>query len=117
MRPERLYLQDILNACNAIERFLWRTTETAFMQDELVQSAILQKLIVIGEAAARLPRNFTEAHPEIEWADIVAFRNIAVHEYFAVDWKIVWIAATEDVPFLRDRIKAIPSGLEEGNQP
>jgi uncharacterized protein with HEPN domain len=111
MRPERLYLQDILNTCNAIERFLRRTTETAFMPDELVRSAILQKLIVIGEAAARLPRNF------IKWADIVAFRNIAVHEYFAVDWKIVWIAATEDVPFLRDRIKAILSGLEESNQP
>jgi uncharacterized protein with HEPN domain len=117
MRPERLYLQDILDACDAIERFLRRTTEIAFMQDELVQSAVLQKLIVIGEAAARLPRNFTQQHPEIEWADIVAFRNIAVHEYFAVNWKIVWITATEDVPLLRGRIKAILSELEEDNQP
>jgi len=62
-----------------------------------------KKLIVIGEAAARLPRSFTERHPEIEWVDIVAFRNIAVHEYFAVDWKIVWVTATEDVPLLREK--------------
>jgi len=54
----------------------------------------------------RLPRSFTERHSEIEWADIVAFRNIAVHEYFAVDWKIVWVTATEDVPLLREKIKA-----------
>ena len=113
MRPERLYLQDILDACDAIERFLRRTDETAFMQDELVQSAVLQKLI--GEAAARLPRSFTERHPEIEWVDIVAFCNIAVHEYFAVDWKIVWVTATEDVPLLREKIKALLDRFEEGS--
>ena len=47
----------------------------------MIQSAILQKLIVIGDAAARLPRNFVERHLEIEWENIVAFRKIAVHEY------------------------------------
>jgi uncharacterized protein with HEPN domain len=116
MRPERLYLQDILDACDAIQRFLQRTDEAAFMQDELIQSAVLQKLIVIGEAATRLPRSFTEQHPEVEWADIVAFRNIAVHEYFALDWQIVWVTATEDVPLLRQKIKALLSQLEEGGQ-
>jgi len=117
MRPERLYLQDILDACEAIDRFLQRTDEIAFMQDELVQSAVLQKLIVIGEAAARRPRSFTERHPHIiEWADIVAFRNIAVHEYFAIDWRIVWVTATEDVPMLRKKVKTLPEQLDEGSQ-
>lgn len=85
MRPERLYLTDILLAAEAIERFLRGMSQSDFMQDELRQSAVLQKLIVIGEAAARLPKSFTERQPEIPWADIVAFRNIAVQEYFAVD--------------------------------
>ena len=48
------------------------------VKDELRQSGVLQKLIVIGEAAARLSTKFKEQHPEIEWADIVGFRNIAV---------------------------------------
>ena len=116
MRPERLYLQDILDACDAIDRFLQRTDEIAFTQDELVQSAVLQKLIVIGEAAARLPRSFTEQYPHIEWADIVAFRNIAVHEYFAIDWRIVWVTATEDVPMLRKKVKTLLNQLDEGSQ-
>lgn len=68
---------------------------------------MLQKLIVIGEAAARLPRAFTEQHPEIPWPDIVAFRNIAVHEYFAVDWHIVWVTAAQEVPLLRQQIVAL----------
>jgi len=73
----------------------------------LRQSAVLQKLIVIGEAAARLPVQFRERHPEIEWADIVGFRNIAVHEYFAVSWTIVWVTATQDVPDLRRKVARI----------
>ena len=66
-----------------------------------------KKLIVIGEAAARLPKEFIERHPEIEWADIVGFRNIAVHEYFAVNWSIVWVAATQDALELRRKVAKI----------
>ena len=46
-------------------------------------------------------------HPEVEWADIVAFRNIAVHAYFGVQWPIVWVAATEDAPALREQVSRI----------
>lgn len=53
--------------------------DSDFFNDELRQSAILQKLIVIGEAASRLSPELCAAHPEVEWADIVGFRNIAVH--------------------------------------
>ena len=48
-----------------------------------------------------------ESHPDVEWRDIVGFRNIAVHEYFAVNWSIVWIAATQDAPKLRAQVEAI----------
>lgn len=51
MRPERLYLTDIVEAADAIACFLEGIEAAAFMQDELPQSAVLQKLIVIGEAA------------------------------------------------------------------
>lgn len=111
MRPERLYLTDMLEAADAIARFLQKVDESAFMADELRQSAVLQKLIVIGEAAARLPRAFAEEHPEIPWPDIVAFRNIAVHEYFAVDWRIVWVTATQEVPLLRQGIARLLTEL------
>jgi uncharacterized protein with HEPN domain len=64
---------------------------------------------MIGEAAARLSANFKDRHPQIEWADIVAFRNIAVHAYFSVNWPIVWVAATEDAPALRKQVVQIPA--------
>lgn len=87
--------------------------EASFMQDEVRQSAVLQKLIVIGETAARLPKAFTDKHPGIPWPDIAGFCNIAVQAYFSVDWRIVWITATQDVPLLRQQIA---SALTQLNQ-
>jgi uncharacterized protein with HEPN domain len=79
MRPEKLYLLDIVEAAKAIKRFCEPVSEDEFLQDEIRQSAILQKLIVIGESASRLPETFRNRHNDIEWEDIVGFRNIAVH--------------------------------------
>jgi len=73
----------------------------------LGQSAVLQKLIVIGEAASRLPGDFKKRHPYIEWEDIVGFRNIAVHEYFAILWQIVWNTAVQDFPELSREVHTI----------
>jgi uncharacterized protein with HEPN domain len=107
MRPEKLYLTDIVDAADAIARFVAGIRYDDFVRDELRQSAVLQKLIVIGEAAARLSPDFQASHPAVEWADIVGFRNIAVHEYFAVNWSIVWVTVTEDVPFLQNQVARI----------
>jgi uncharacterized protein with HEPN domain len=51
MRPEKLYLTNIVEAADAIERFMAGLDQAKFLGDELRQSAVLQKLIVIGEAA------------------------------------------------------------------
>ena len=107
MRPEVLYLKDIVEASEAVQRFLTGISREQFLEDEILQSAILQKLIVIGEAAARLSSDFRAEHTKLPWADIIGFRNIAVHEYFAVSWSIVWVTATQDVPLLRQGIAAI----------
>lgn len=111
MRREELYLTDIVEAADTIQRFIEGVQRENFVDDELRRSAVLQKLIVIGEAAARLPREFTERHPEVEWADIVSFRNIAVHEYFSVNWSIVWVAATQDTPELRRKVEDSSRGI------
>lgn len=107
MRPERLYLSDIVEATNSIGGFLDGIQESEFLKNDLIRSAVLQKLTVIGEAAARLPEDLCKRYPEIPWSDIAGFRNIAVHAYFAVEWPIVWVAATEEAPLLRDQIAEI----------
>jgi uncharacterized protein with HEPN domain len=107
MRREELYLRDIVEAVDAIDRFIGDNDYDSFADNDLLHSAVLQKLTIIDEAAARLPEDFQKRQPEIEWADIVGFRNIAVHAYFAVQWSIVWVAATQDARGLRDKVTDI----------
>lgn len=107
MRRDRQFLADILEAAASISRFLPGGSGENFVGNDLVRSAILHKLTIIGEAAARISAELKARHPEIPWSDIVGLRNIAVHAYFSVDWEIVWATATEEVPQLERQIEAI----------
>jgi uncharacterized protein with HEPN domain len=109
MRRDRLYLDDVVEAAEAISGFLVDVTEEQFLASDLLQSAVLQKLTIVGEAAARLSPEFKAAAPHIPWSDITAFRNIAVHAYFSVQWPIVWVAATDEVPLLRTQVLTLLS--------
>lgn len=117
MRHERLYLSDIVEAADHIAEFIAGADFDAFQKSEMLRSAVVQKLSVIGEAAARVPADLTSRHPEVPWPQIVAFRNILVHAYFGVDWDVVWRAATNRCPLLRRQITAILAadfGVQDG---
>jgi len=107
LRPDRLYLTDMEEAAGAIGRFVGPVDESEFLGDEILQSAVLQKLIVFGEAAARVSGDIKERYSHLEWKDIVAFRNIAVHAYFSIDWSIVWKTAIEEIPTLQSEVRLI----------
>ena len=107
MRNEELYLTDIVEAAEAVAHFLEGISEEVFMEDDLIQSAVLQKLLIIGEAAAHISKPFWVRHPHVPWSQIVAFRNFAIHAYFSMNWSIVWVAATVDAPLLGKQVEAI----------
>ena len=107
MRHESLYLTDIVEACDHIAEFLRDTDYPQFLASEMLRSAVVQKLAVIGEAAGRVSDELTTRHPEIPWPQIVAFRNILVHAYFGIDWDVVWRAALNRCPLLRQQVAGI----------
>ena len=75
MRRDDLYLNDIIEATVHIAAFLGETDFEGFQKSELVRSAVVQKLAIIGEAAARVSDELTSRHPQIPWPQMVAFRN------------------------------------------
>jgi uncharacterized protein with HEPN domain len=107
MRHETLYLTDIVEAADYVAEFIADTNMEAFYKSELVRSAVGHKLSVIGEAAARLSEELKSRHPQVAWAQIIAFRNILVHAYFGIDWNIVWGAAKNRCPILREQVAHI----------
>lgn len=116
MRPETLYLADIIEAAETIAAFVQGLDESDFNQDAKTQSAVIQKLIVMGEAAARLPQDFKDRHPQIEWRDVISFRNILVHAYFSIKLAIIWQTVQHEVPMLCQKITEIMEQEIRGQQ-
>jgi uncharacterized protein with HEPN domain len=107
MRRDDLYLNDIVEAADHIATFLGQTDFEGFRQSELIRSAVVQKLAIIGEAAKRVSDELTGRFPQIPWPQIVAFRNILIHAYFGIDWAEVWKATQVDCPALRREVVQI----------
>ena len=99
-RDPGLFVDDMITACEKIERSVARRSRSVFESDEQAFDAVLKNLEVIGEAAKRLPPEVKESHPEIAWRDLAGLRDIIVHEYFGLDLDIVWDVVENRVPIL-----------------
>ena len=106
MRPDRLLLQDILDAIQEVVTTT-PTSRTEFDANKLIQSHVLRYIQVVGEAAWRLSHDLKARHPEVPWRNIAGMRHAIVHDYFEIDWNEVYNTAVGDVPGLKSPIEAI----------
>lgn len=77
---------------------------TAFVSDGRTRDAVYHNLIVLGEAAGRMPATFVLEHDEIPWQKMVSTRNALVHGYDVIDDRIVWKIVTDILPDLHARL-------------
>ena len=112
MRSPRLYLQDILDAIRAIERFVEGLDFDAFAQDDLRASAVIRKLEVIGEASRQVPGWVRERYPEVPWRTMAGMRDRLIHAYFGVKLDLVWETIRRDLPPLKRSLDRILSEME-----
>lgn len=89
-RTPQLLIQDILVSCHKIIEYSEGMTYNDFIKDVKTIDAVIRNFEIIGEAANRLPDDFKENYPEIDWHRIRGFRNRIVHDYMGIDYEIVW---------------------------
>lgn len=106
-----LLIEDIWEAIEKIERYTNGMTQDTFQEDEKTSDAVVRNFEVIGEAAGRLPEDFTNRYSEIVWSKIVGLRNRIVHEYFGVDLEIIWQILQNDLPAFKAALSTIRSEL------
>lgn len=106
-RHDLLYLSDVLDAADAIARFIDGVDRQTFVADDLLRTAVLKKLEIMGEASRAISDELKDRYPDVPWGRIRALRNIAVHAYFRVDWAQIWVTATVYAPQTREHVAAI----------
>jgi uncharacterized protein with HEPN domain len=67
--------------------------------------------MIVGEAAWCLSRSIKDQNPYVPWKQIEGMRHIMVHDYFKVDWDIVFTTARDHIPALKPQIEAILASL------
>ena len=99
-RTTELLMKDILESCNKIIDYTKDMSYEIFVSDSKTIDAVIRNFEIIGEAANRLPDEYKDAHPEIDWFRIRGFRNRIVHDYFGIDYSIVWQIKETYLPLL-----------------
>lgn len=110
MRNDKDRLLDIKEAIEKIEQYA-SSGEDKFKNDELLQIWVVHHLQIIGEATRKLSDEFLQTHPDVPWSQIIAMRNILVHDYFSVDADEVWSVVVTDMPVLKQNVDEILSSL------
>ncbi len=106
-KRDYLYLSHILDAIGDVNKFLRGIEYADFAHSDLLQSAVMRKLEIMGEATKRLSLDFRKTHADIPWKKIAGMRDVLIHDYFGVDAKAVWNTVKEDLSDLKKKITLI----------
>lgn len=102
-----MWLRDMIEAADRIAFYLEKETFESFELNGMCQDAVLRCLIVIGEAVGGISEATRQSLSHLPWPKIRGMRNFVIHQYFDVQLKIVWQAATQEVPVLADAIRPL----------
>lgn len=105
-------LGDILENCDKAIGFLGRMNFDAFVANEEKVYAIVRALEIIGEAARHIPPPLRAKYPEIPWSKITGMRDKVIHDYFGVDYEVVWKTVHNDLPKLKPQVQRMLDKLE-----
>ena len=106
-RTPKLLVEDILESCRKIMDYTKEISFEEFLADEKTIDAVVRNFEIIGEAANRLPEEFKEKHRNIDWYKIRGFRNRIVHDYFGIDYSIVWQIKETYLPQLAEKLEKL----------
>lgn len=109
------YLVHMLQAIERISRYTELLDEMAFLQNELVQDAVIRNLEILGEASNNVQKHYPEfaaQHPELPLAFAYQMRNAVAHGYFNVDYEVVWRTIHAELPGLYVQVQHAISSLD-----
>ena len=106
-RNVALYVKDIIQNMQDAEEFVQGLSYEAFTSDKKTFNAVVRVIEVIGEAVKKIPDGVRRRYPAIPWKEMAGMRDKLIHDYFGVDYDIVWDVAANKAGPLCDQIEEI----------
>lgn len=107
------YIHHILDEIDYILTQISEMDYDSFVRDPTVKRAFVRSLEIIGEASKKLPDAIKIMQPDIEWRKVTGMRDRLIHDYFGVDYTIVWDVATNKLADLRSKLTKLLDAIEK----
>ncbi len=106
-RTYTMYLEDLLNAITRIAEYIEGYTFLEFKREYKTVDAVIRNFEIIGEASKNLPQKLKSKYTEVPWSEMYLLRNKISHEYFGIDYEIIWDVALNYLPENKSQIENI----------
>jgi len=104
---DRQRLLHILEAIAEIESYTNSVDISSFLSNSMMRFACVKQIEIIGEAANFISPETKVLFSDLEWKQIIGMRHILVHEYFGMDFELIWQVIIKDLPELRQKIEKV----------
>lgn len=104
-------IQHIYDAILEVEAYTRNVDIDEFTSNSMMRFACIKQIEIIGEASNHVTKVTQVRFEEIEWRKIIGLRNIVVHEYFGIDFEVIWGIIKSDIPDLKTKIENILNQL------
>ena len=108
MSPSPLeYLRHMLDETVYLLKVSDGLEKAQLIHDETLKRAIVRSVEIIGEAAKKVPTDFRDKHFQIDWRAMAGMRDKLIHDYFGIDYDIVWDVVINKIPSLKSDLERI----------
>lgn len=97
-RDYNLYLEDMLTSMLRIREYIGKMGFKEFKLNYLIVDAIIRNFEIIGEASKSVPLELKNRYPELPWGKMYGLRNLIAHEYFGIDYEMIWEISKKNLP-------------------
>jgi uncharacterized protein with HEPN domain len=102
-----MFLEDMDLAMERISEYIHGFSFIRFKQDYKTVDTVIRNFEILGEASRKIPEELKEKYSEVPWSEMYLLRNKVSHEYFGVDYEIIWDVATNYLPENKKQIEFI----------